>query len=73
MMGDYNAKDTVKHLADTYTESPIIVYTVAPEAFPNEYQDHKRTFLMDKLKPFEDGMIELVNHLVGNHKNIAAN
>jgi DNA-binding NtrC family response regulator len=60
MEGLENRKDLIKEIMDHNQDSVFIVYTVAPESFPNEYVDHKRTFILNKLQPFEDGMLETV-------------
>ena len=72
MDGTVNRKDLIKEIIDTHTQSVIIVYTVAPESFPSEYVDHKRTFVLDKLQPFEEGMLDLVKAALQQGVNLVS-
>lgn len=56
LMNEQNSKDEILKLSQRLNTAKIIVYTVEPDAFPVEYIVPEQTFVVDKMKPFEDGI-----------------
>lgn len=66
--GQTNRHELIKKMAKDNEESTFVIYTVAPEMLPEDCVDNKQTYLVDKLKPIEEGLLELVKQELAREK-----
>jgi CheY-like chemotaxis protein len=60
LMGEENGADQLIEIIKNRGESYVIVYTVAPDAFPVEYIDNDKVYLCDKLHEFDTKMVSIL-------------
>lgn len=70
--GQTNRHATIKRMAEQNSDCTFVIYTVAPEMFPEDAVDNEQTYLVDKLKPIEEGLLQIVKKQLAKQKSSKA-